>query len=194
MAVYTDAFTGTVDTDLDVYDATWVNIGPGLDTIEIGAANNIRHDVDTAGGAYLYNQTFNSKHYAKLKITDGAGYIGPAIRMAAGPNFYYCFAANGGVYNGECISSSLSDWDGGQAGIADNDICEIRVDDTVETTIPYVVNGSTVQTYTSKSSLSGGKAGVCNYGSGGIADDWEGGDVGGGVATRKFQRASILGV
>jgi len=177
MAVYTDDFTGTANTDLDVYDSTWVDIGPNADTLEIDDIGTaVERDTGSGGGGYLYNQTFNSKHYAELEILSD-GNIGPFIRAAAGGNFYYCFAGTVGVFNGECVSGSFEDWDGGQSGISTNDVVALYVDATTETTILYKVNDSTIQTYTSKSSLSGGKPGIGLYDSG-WGDNWEGGDVG----------------
>ena len=95
MAVYTDTFTGTNGTLLDVYDATWVDIGNNADSLNI-QSNQVESVAGKTQGAYLYNQTFNSKHYSKL-VVSLANYGGPAIRCATGANFYYCFAGVWGI-------------------------------------------------------------------------------------------------
>ena len=192
---YTDTFTYT-DGELNTKNALWVDVGFG------NAINIATNRIVPAGGAehhgYLYNNTFATKHYSKLKILIDDQFVGPAIRMASGSNMYYCYctgALASTTYNGECVAGSASDWDGGQNGVAANSIAELTVDASTETTIIYKDDGTTIVTYTSKSALSGGKAGVCGYDLGApYADDWEGGDVGGGSVSAVLPFRSLLGV
>ncbi len=173
---YTDAFTGTSGTNLETYNATWVNIDGGAGSFKI-QSNQAQAQVLSDSQGYLYNQTFASKHYAQAKVVDVAG-AGPGIRMATGPNYYYCSPFAGDkVYNGEVVAGSATDWDAGLTVPAANTVCRLEVDSTTETTIIYKEGGVTKQTYTSKSSLSGGRAGLCAYSSGGLLDNWEGGDT-----------------
>src|SRR3990172_5209024 len=111
---YTDTFTGTNGTELSAYNANWVDAGDGVNM----QINN--NTVETTGGAfhgYYYNQTFASKHYGKLTIKGGR-FIGPAIRMAAGANYYYCFGSvSSNSYPGQVVAGSATDWDSGQAQV-----------------------------------------------------------------------------
>ena len=160
---YTDTFTGTNGTELSAYNANWVDAGDGVNM----QINN--NTVETTGGAfhgYYYNQTFASKHYGKLTIKGGR-FIGPAIRMAAGANYYYCFGSvSSNSYPGQVVAGSATDWDSGQAQVNVGDILELAIDVTTEGTVHYKVNGSLVTTYTSKTALSGGRVGIAAYAAG----------------------------
>ena len=185
---YTDAFTGTNGTLLPAYNAVWVNIGDDSLQITSNTAG------PSAGGfcSNLYNGTFADKHYAKATILSG-NYIGPAIRMSSSQNYYYCFASLGdNSFIGEVIAGSATDWDSGQATVSASDVVEIGIDPTTSTTVLYKVNTVTIATYTGKSTLTGGKAGVAAYGSGsGYIDNFEAGDVGGGAVTVSLSTASL---
>ena len=179
---FTDSFTNTNGTDLPVHDAAWTDAGDA-NVLEI-QGNEVKGA--TSGGifaAYYYNQTFATKHYAKLRIT-ATRFIGPGIRMATGQNYYYCFGAIADTtYPGEVIAGSATDWDAGQAAVNDNDVLELHVDAAVEGTVYYKVNGATIATYTGKTALTGGRAGIAGYLlANPTGDDWEGGDVGGAAA------------
>jgi len=177
---YTDAFTDSSGTSLPSHDATWTNIGDSNLSITSNQAG------PSAGGACsdLWDDTFATAHYAQAVHKSG-NYAGPAIRMAASSDFFYCFASQGdNSYPGESIAGSLSDWDSGQASVSADDVVRIEVDPSTSTTIHYKVNGSTVQTYTGKNNLSGGQGGLAAYGDGaGYVDDWEAGDVSSGAVT-----------
>src|SRR3990167_372012 len=117
---YTDTFTGTNGTSLEDYNVLWVPV-TNADGIVINTNGIIGQ---TGFCAYYYNQTFNSKHYSKLKgVAYGTQHTGPAIRVQAGNNWYYCaaFKTSGTTFNGENIAGSASDWDGGQSILAVND-------------------------------------------------------------------------
>lgn len=180
MATYSDAFAYSNGELNSVSSGVWVDIGLSND---INVASG---QLDPQGGSnshgYRYNQTFNSKHYSILQVVTG-GLIGPAIRMGAGPDMYYCFAeATATTYVGEMDDGSPVDWDGGQSSPDTGETAELWVDESVEGTIYYKVEGVTIETYTSKTTLSGGSAGICAYDfAGALGDNWEGGDVGGGA-------------
>jgi len=172
---YTDNFSGSNGDTLPTYSGNWSNIGDSDMEIQSNQAS------PSAGGACsdMYNAgTFAAAHYAQAKIVSG-DYVGPAIRMASTSNFFYCFASTASnSFPGESIAGSLTDWDSGQATLNANDVARLEADPVTPTTIYYKVNVSTIQTYTGKNALSGGKAGVAAYGSGsGVLDDWEAGDV-----------------
>ncbi len=172
---YTDNFTTAETVALETHDANWV--------ASLGAMTALSTDVcatDTGGhNGYYYNQTFASAHYSQTKASSG-NYGGPCVRGAASGNYYYCYASlSANSYCGEVVSGSASDWDSGQASVSAGDVTRLEIDSSTTTTIYYKVNGSTVATFTSKSALSGGRAGVSGYGGGSPQfDDWEGGDVG----------------
>src|SRR3990167_8783835 len=128
MAVYTDSFTGVDGTDLPDHDANWVDAGDAR-PLEIQSNEVTRV---TPGGNFsgvFYNQTFNSKHYSKLKIT-AARFIGPGIRMATGKNYYYDDGVLVATYTGKTALTggrpgitcygvddpTGDDWEGGDVG------------------------------------------------------------------------------
>ena len=185
MAVYTDSFTGVDGTDLPDHDAAWTDAGDAR-PFEIQSNEVTRVTPGGNFSAAFYNQTFNSKHYAKLKIT-AARFIGPGIRMATGKNYYYCNGAITGfgfkTYPGQYVAGTATDWDAGQALVGDNSVLELRVDATTEGTIYYYDDGVLVATYTGKTALTGGRPGITCYGvDDPTGDDWEGGDVAAGAA------------
>jgi hypothetical protein len=192
---FTDSFTNANGTDLVVHNAKWIRRSQADEVLEIqsNAVSNI--PFEEIGAAYYYNETFNSKHYSKCKYLSNLT-VGPAIRVDEGvwPNWscYYCFPDDK-IYNGEMINDTGTDWDSGLTLPDVNSIIELTVDATTEGTVHYKDDGTTVATYTGKTALTGGRAGLSKYGNitGAAIDDWEGGDVGG--STRKFQRASVVG-
>lgn len=179
---YTDAFTDTNGTELSAHNSNWVDAG-NSNNIEI-QSNVATATVASSFHGYYYNQSFNSKHYAQGVCGGGGGSAtGPGIRMAAGPDYYYCFHfPTSNVYNGEVDDGSPTDWDGGLTSPTNGSTLRLEVDSSTETTIYYKVNGSTTETYTSKSTLTGGRGGVVAYSENAITpttiDDWEGGDIG----------------
>jgi|SRR6185295_356540 len=201
----TDSFNGTFNDTLTTYSANWSNV---VGTIRITISPGIRPDNASNFSGYRWNaDTFADKHYAKGVATDvspgvnaSAG-VGPAIRCQSGASsFYYCvtFGTGPKAFNGECITGTGTDWDSGQT-IAAGDTIEIGVDPTTATTILFKRNGSLTATYTSKSALSAGSAGVCGFDSdGGVQmTSWEGGDVaggGGGAASKGVASMTLVGV
>src|SRR3989344_5501323 len=172
MATYTDSFTDTDATNLETHNSNWVLVDGSAGDWKI-YSNEARNINAADFSAYYYNQAFNSKHYSQLEnagSTNIAYGAGPAIRVQAGANYFYCFIFDSAVYNGEVINGSATDWDGGQAAPNESDVMRIEVDATTETTILYKVNGATIQTYTGKSNLSGGRAGVASYDAGNSAN------------------------
>lgn len=185
---YTEPFTYTNGLALEVANVIWVDV----DAIADQTINTNRLEGSGSPGGYYYNNTFASKHYAQAVYISGQ-YNGPAIRVAASSNYYYCFAGTGNTFPGEDIAGSLTDWNAGEAALAANDVYGLFVDSATEGTVYYKVNGSTVRTFTGKTALTGGRGGVACYG-GGIIDTWEGGDVSAGGRTTKNTDAMPLGV
>jgi hypothetical protein len=182
---YTDAFTNSDGVSLASHNANWV-VPTGGSGLEIHA-NSASAITGSTHSANYYNQTFADKHYSKvLMLSSGVFAIaGPAIRIQSGANsFYYAYidAGTGTVYAGECISGTGTDWDAGQSGFSLTDEIELAIDATTSTTVHLKKNGTIVQTYTGKSALSGGRAGVAAYFTNSGIDSWEGGDVAGGGA------------
>lgn len=185
MAIYTDNFTGVDGTELHTYNAIWVDAGDAHNILI--QSNGIRTISGAGFHAYLYNNTFSDKHYAKLAIGSNR-FIGPGVRVASGQNYFYCFASTYTLsYPGQVVAGTPTDFDSGQAQVNVNDVVELAIDASVGTTIYYKVNGSVVQTYTGKSALTGGQGGITGYDGGEspycTGDTWEGGDVGGVVTT-----------
>ena len=182
---FTDAFTDTNGVDLEVHNTTWVKgTGSGVNEIQSNAMCGL--DGDTTSNSFHYwNDTFAASHYSQAVVAAGGlQAIGPCIRaQAAAQSFYYCYlyAPSAAVFPGECVGGTGTDWDSGQAEALVGDTFGLFVDASTTTTIYYKKNAATIATYTSKSALSGGKAGVARYqGSNATRiDDWEGGDVGG---------------
>lgn len=189
----TDAFTDTDGTELSSHDSNWVKESTGS-SANVETRNNQAQtdglEISSISTAYYYNQTFAAAHYAKVTlITQGlGGAAGPGVRFqASAHSFFYCFFnEDGNVYNGEVVTGSYTDWDGGQSTVPGaNDTYSLEVDGSTTTTIYYKVNGSTVATYTGKNALTAGFPGICYFltfgsGDGFRLDDWEGADVAGG--------------
>lgn len=183
---YTYDFTATNGTYLENIDPTpWVNIHNAYGA---EVQSNQLAPVGYGGfSAYYYDATFASAHYTKIKFTAEASssgdYVGVIVRGAAGGDYYYSIrgGASAKVYNGESVDGTPTDWDSGLSGCSINDVFGLYIDASTTTTVYYKVNDATVETYTSKDALSGGRAGVCTNSSGASrtarADDWEGGDV-----------------
>lgn len=186
MAVYTDAFTGTNDTALTTHNAAWVQ-GTSSGVMEI-QSNGCAGNADASDGFYYYNQTFAAAHYSQCVLAAaGTESIGVVVRaQTAAKSCYYagCWASGGLLFAGETIAGTDTDWDSGQVDPNVGQSFGLYIDETTTTTVYYKVNGATIATYTSKSALTGGKAGVWRFqGSTGTRiDDWEGGDVGGVAA------------
>jgi len=151
-----------------------------------------------------YNQTFATAHYAKAAVTIGSQTsqstgTGVAVRMQTGAVSLYYLVVNGdtSMFAGELVAGTPTDWEEITGEFTSGQTIELAVDQTVSTTFYVKVNGSTIRTYTSKSALSGGKAGVVSYGDGRsgegpFADTWEGGDV--GTAQSQAPKLMMLGV
>jgi len=179
----TETFTGTDGTSPP--NANWTN---RMNTIVI-QTNGFRGGSSGGNAAYWNADAFDAAHYSQAKLvatSTGANARGPAIRIQSGANsFFYCLRDNdGNTYNGESVAGSLTDWDAGIAAGALSVVHQIAVDQTTATTIYYKKDGVTAATYTGKNALSGGAAGVCSFNAAttDYGDDWEGGDVGGGVS------------
>jgi hypothetical protein len=186
---YTDTFTGTGGTELHAYNAAWVSV---LGTMRLNPAGNNATADSGEHSCYRYNQTFNSKHYAKAADIYGVG--GPAIRCQSGAvSYFYHYGYGGKCFAGQVIAESFTDWDSGQGTFSDGDVLELWVDATTETTIISKKNGATLQTYTGKNLISGGQPGIMEFSDGVYVDDFEGGDVGGGQAP-VLHRLTLLGV
>lgn len=186
MAVYNKTFVGTNGVDLTAHDADWV-VPTSSFTLEI--FGNTATGTDNGGTFNLnyLNQTFASKHYAKGTIPTRQDYHGVAIHCQTTFNAYYAIVASDGTcYAGEIISGTPTDWDAGQTGWLDGDTVELWDDPTTAGTIHLKRTRSavttTIQTYTGKTTLTGGMAAVAavnvQFGSGVSA--WEGGDVAAG--------------
>jgi hypothetical protein len=191
-------FTGTAGTALPTYSADFSTPSGGV-SLELGAGGTAR--APASGGpecVNYYNGSATSTHYAKCVIaTDQDNICGPAVRVQSGANSFY-FARwigyTGKVWAGECIAGSGSDWDTGQT-FAEGDEIGLEIDATTSTTIYLKRNGSTVATYTSKSTLTGGKPGISAYvdtNNTGVTS-LEVGDVAGG-SSNAHTRFSLLGV
>src|SRR3990167_3350602 len=193
----TETFTGTDTTSPP--NANWTNKTNGISI----QTNGFRGNVSAVNGAFWNADTFNDKHYAKAKaVALAAGNSrGPDIRVQTGAanSLYYCLRDNDGkTYNGELIAGSPTDWDAGLTAPALGTVLELHVDATTATTIVYKEAGVTKATYTGKSALSGGAAGVSAYEAGttSYGDDWEGGNVavaGGTILPQMIQQGLYTG-
>jgi hypothetical protein len=186
----TEAFTGVDHTSPP--NSNWTNKTNGIQIHTNGFAGVT---TDVCNCAFWNADAFNDKHYAKCKT--GASGTGPSIRIATGAanSFYYLFSFDADKnYAGECVTGTPTDWDSGQTHTHAGDVIELHVDGTTATTIHYKVAGSIIATYTLKSALSGGAAGVGAWGGGTISmgDDWEGGNVGGGPVSTPMSFAGGL--
>lgn len=157
-----------------------------------------------------YDETFNSKHYAEVDIAyannnqyEGTG---PGIRIQTGADSgYYCIArcrpnsGNVRIYVGQYIAGSNTHWEQDISGFNVGDRLGFEIDSATETTVHLMLNDVIDTTYTSKSALSGGKAGLSAY----VAvthihqasDNWEGGDIGGGgslLLRNRLRRNTLL--
>jgi len=190
----TDAFTNTDGTALTAHSASWL-APTGNDGMKIQGNSAVGIGADEMNANY-YNITFAEAHYSKGVLHASInGAAGVSVRVQSGANsFYYAIYDSGTVFAGQCITGSLTDWDAGQGGFSAGDEIELSIDPAVTTTVYLKKNGSTVQTYTSKSALSGGRSGPAGYSTGGTAglDSWEGGDVSAGGGYKP--RSMLLGV
>lgn len=193
----TDTFTGTNGTLLPTYNASWTN-----------ASNRMAIQSNRASGydsgnvvdmAYWNADSFNAAHYSKGTYggtaTSGKA-PGPAVRCQAGAvSLYQAFCDTTTCYAGQTVANVPTDWDSGQT-VAIGDVVELRIDANVTTTVYLYIAGSLKATYTSKSTLSGGAAGVCMFNSAAAVgvDDWEGGNTGGAAAPPPPQHAYLQAV
>lgn len=182
---YTETFEGTPGADLPVHNTVW-QTSTGGTTAEISSDGHSFQATSGAGNpdANYYNNTFADKHYSKgTLVASPTGAAGVTIRHQTGTNaFYYAIWDQGttNVFVGEYSAGTPTDWVGGAnlTGFVGGDVIELAVDPTTSTTILLKRNGTTHTTFTSKSALSLGKAGVCAFlGSSATLADWEGGDV-----------------
>lgn len=182
---FNKTFVNTNGTDLTAHDVKWL-VPTGQTTMEV--FGNRATGIGGLSGSFdcnYLNETFADKHYAIASfVSNPSDYHGVAIRVQSGANSFYYAIRNitGGVFAGEMIAGTATDWDAGQTGWGATDTVELHVDATTATTIHLKRNGSTIATYTSKSALSGGRAGICAAGvlDGAGISAWEGGDIGAG--------------
>jgi hypothetical protein len=178
----TDSFTAS-DQPLGTYNANWVSVTGSMSILSNGVHGATASDFS----AFRWTgDTFDDKHYAQIVLTDisttpSSTGTGVGIRMQSGANsFYYCLPNKSGVvFNGQMVAGTATDWDSGQSGAAQGDTIYLGIDPTTATTVLYKKNGTLVTTYTGKSALTGGAAGVTGYDSQGdcFSDDFEGGNV-----------------
>jgi hypothetical protein len=115
-------------------------------------------------------------------------YAGGTIHHQTGANsYYYCFMRNDGVvFCGELIAGVATNWagggtDGGVDGFSVSDTISFEDDLSTAGTIHLKKNGVTVQSFTGKTALTGGFAGIVAVnviGTQGVST-WESADVGG---------------
>ncbi len=187
---YTDDLEDTDGVDLPAHNALWVTPVAGI-TLEIQGGTACGTNSGGSFNSNYYNNTFADKHYSiALTHASYSEYAGPTVRAQTTNSFYYAHMSNGGVVSaGECIAGVGTDWDGGQSGWTAGDTIELWIDATTSTTIHLKRNGTTIATYTGKSLLTGGKAGLESVNAMTVQQiaSWEGGDVGAGAAANILQ-------
>jgi hypothetical protein len=176
----TDAFTGSNDTHLATYSASWT-INQGQFDIQ---TNAIAPDAILAlSGAHWNADTFNNDQYAQgtmLHVTSYV-YMGVAVRAHASNATYYSFFGDSadGCYL-ERISGSTETEKGSKGGtFAANDIIYLQISST---TLTPKKNGSSTGTPGAQTdaTYTSGYAGLSGFDNAEMVrlDGWEGGNLG----------------
>lgn len=182
----TEAFTGADNTTPP--NANWTNQDR---TIEI--ASNQANAYDAAGGNYASGtwnaDTPNADQYAQLVFKRVTAEGGPILRASGSGALtsYYCLLGRNDLFRIYRIDNrgftQLMDLG---TSVANNDVAKLTIEGT---TLKGYKNGvqqgssATDSTYSAAGSF--GLMGITNstHGSGWLADDWEGGNMGGAALT-----------
>lgn len=192
----TDTFTNSNSTGLSTHNALWVTpTGSSQSRIYNNTATTWEND--STWYAMYWNATVANAHYAEAVVSSGQDNIGgPAVRVQSAANSCYVARwASNTVQAGEVIAGSFTAW-GSTYAVTAGDVIRLEADASTPTTFYLKKNGVTVETNTSKSTLTGGKYGICTYADAnltGIAS-WEGGDVAGSSPVGAGMRRSLLGI
>jgi hypothetical protein len=125
--------------------------------------------------AYWNADAFDDDQYAQIVIKTTGTYIGPSVRCS-GLNKAYLLQTTGS-------GSTLFKWDtgftnlGSYGAVSANDVVKLEV---TGTTLKVYINGAQNGSNATDSGLASGSAGIYTAGTTARADDWEGGNVGGG--------------
>ena len=186
---YQDTFTAASNSTLQSYSANWT-ISAGAFSVD---ATNDAVYPNSAGaecGAFVNSETPSADQYAQVvlsNIVDANASVGPAVRCAAGGNYYglyysrsgggmvFLFKMVGGTWTGIAESIGVGAW-------ANGDVLRLEVSGT---TLTPKRNGTLIAALGTKtdSSLSSGKVGICGYDALSTCrlDNFEGGNLGGGA-------------
>jgi hypothetical protein len=149
-------------------------------------------------GVWWNATTFANDHFAEVTITQTASnaFIGPAVRVSSGGNYYGFYADNSGWYLIAVVGGVWSSLDSGTGGFANNDVVRLEVEGT---TLRALVTRSGTQTEwanVTDSSLSSGSAGLTSWANNtdGRLDDFTAADLGAGAITVNVALATGSGL
>ena len=180
----TEAFTGTGALSANWTTATGANAWDRVSDQAAPQSNTANHlSVWTA-------DTFNDDQYSQYVLRDTDLRHGPAVRCATGAvTCYLVTCSDGQLYS--LVAGSYTALGAAFGAFANGDTAKLTVSGT---TLELFKNGVSQGTRTS-SAISSGSAALYGYYNTARADDWEGGNLGGGAATtRPAYHFTLLGV
>ena len=132
-------------------------------------------------GVWWNATTFANDHFAEVTITQTASnaFIGPAVRVSSGGNYYGFYADNATRYLISVVGGTWTQLATLGTGFSNGDVVRLEVEGT---TLRAYVN-STLWTSVTNSSLSSGSAGLTSWANNtdGRVDDFTAADLGAGA-------------